>query len=64
MTFASYIGCEHIDYACVNFWQENFHLPRGRLVGKSCLQITMRFRFLGLSSILRLLSFIFFFAQV
>ena len=37
----------------------------GRLLaGKSCLQITTRFRFLGLPSILRLLSFICFFAQV
>ena len=26
MTFASYIGRERIDYACINFWQENFHL--------------------------------------
>ena len=64
MTFASYIGRERIDYACINFWQENFHLPRGRLAGKICLHITMRFRFLGLSSILRLSSFICFFAQV
>ena len=39
MTFASHIGRERVDYACVNFWQENFHLPRGRLARKSCLQL-------------------------
>ena len=54
MTFASYKR------------RELMHSTRtGRLLaGKSCLPFTTRFRFLGLSPILRLLRFICFFAQV
>ena len=38
-------------YACVNFWRENYRLPRGGLAGENCLQITTRSRFLAYSAL-------------
>ena len=65
MTLASYLRCERIVHMRY-FLAGNFlFAPRwtGRLLtGKSCLQITMRFCFFVLPSILRLLSFIFCFS--
>ena len=49
MTFASYMRCERI-VRCVNFWRENYRLPRP-LAGKNCLQITTRFSFLVYSAL-------------